>query len=320
MIKAAIDRGRTALEARRDWGFDRSQYLNSSEAARCIRWLWYDKNTPEQAEPQSWGFARRGSHGEEYVVASLRATNEVSVSMCGNDQQSLRDDKRRLSATPDGVIRFADGPDMGLEIKTIDPRTNVSRLPKAEHVVQFQIAMALINEQTSYTLSSGLLVYMDASNYDNVYEFTIPADASILDRYAKKASKLFSAGSAERLDREGRRSNGCTYCPFKKVCGVPESRGYSAPAAGVGDVAFRLVAVQDDIERLSREKDDLKETLRGQLAGPGKVIIGDVEVTLSLVKGRASLDRQAVAAAGIDLSPFEKVGSPSERLTVNRLK
>jgi len=39
-------------------------------------------------------------------------------------------------------------------------------------------------------------------------------------------------------------------------------------------------------------------------------------VTYFPVKGRLSLDRKAVEAAGIDLSPFETPGDPGERLTI----
>jgi hypothetical protein len=49
------------------------------------------------------------------------------------------------------------------------------------------------------------------------------------------------------------------------------------------------------------------------------MIVGNIEVSMSLTKGRASLDRKAVAAAGIDLTPFEKVGAPVERLNVKRV-
>ena len=55
------------------------------------------------------------------------------------------------------------------------------------------------------------------------------------------------------------------------------------------------------------------------MRGTKKVIVGDVEVSISQTKGRVSLNRKAVAAAGINLSPFETVGAPSERLTVQRI-
>ena len=75
-----------------------------------------------------------------------------------------------------------------------------------------------------------------------------------------------------------------------------------------------------DIEdQLKEEKAGLKEDLLAGVGPAGKAIVNDIEVSVSMAKGRASLDRQAVAAAGIDLSRFEKTGAPTERLNVKRI-
>ena len=323
-MKNLIMQGRAAIEARLDWGFDRTQFLNSSEAGDCIRKLWYAKHTPEAAAEQDWGFARRGSHGESYVTDSLRANNSISLELADDDQRSLQDKKRRLSATPDGVIKVDDGDWEGLEIKTIDPRTNLRNLPKTNHLIQFKIAMALVNQETDYTVKQGRLLYMDASNFNAIQEFKIGADSSILDSYAKKAKRVFSAASPDSLDREGKRDGGCKFCSFTEVCGVS---GVSSPrkrtviAGGAPQIAVRYVAIKDQIDTLKAEQDSLKEDLKGELAmrGTAKLLAGDIEISISQANGRVSLNRKAVAAAGIDLSPYETVGAPSERLTVQRL-
>jgi len=59
--------------------------------------------------------------------------------------------------------------------------------------------------------------------------------------------------------------------------------------------------------------------MKSVLQTAGHMIVGNIEVSMSLAKGRASLDRKAVAAAGIDLTPFEKIGAPVERLSVKRV-
>ena len=66
---------------------------------------------------------------------------------------------------------------------------------------------------------------------------------------------------------------------------------------------------------------NLKEDWKSKVLSRGtkKVKCGDGEVSRSQTKGRASRNRKAVAAAGINLAPFETVGSPSERLTVQRI-
>lgn len=319
-MKNLIMQGRSAIEARHNWGFDRTEFLNSSEAGDCIRKIWYGKHTPEAAEEQDWGFARRGSHGESYVTDSLAANNSVALDMIGDNQLSLQDKKRRLSATPDGVIKIGDGDWEGLEIKTIDPRTNLRNLPKTNHLIQFKIAMALINQETDYRVTQGRLLYMDASNFNAIQEFKIGVDDGILDSYAKKAKRVFTAPSADGLDREGKRDGGCKFCSFTEVCGVsaaPRKR----VTGGASGSAVRYVAIKDQIDTLKAEQDSLKEDLKGELAlrGTDKLIAGDIEVSISQAKGRASLNRKAVAAAGIDLSPFETVGAPSERLTVQRI-
>ena len=62
-----------------------------------------------------------------------------------------------------------------------------------------------------------------------------------------------------------------------------------------------------------------ERAMKQALQSVGPMIVGNIEVSMSLTKGRASLDRKAVAAAGIDLTPFEKVGAPVERLNVKRV-
>jgi|TARA_R110000823_G_scaffold306475_1_gene428904 CRISPR/Cas system-associated exonuclease Cas4 (RecB family) len=319
-IKDAVMQGRSAIEARHAWGFDRKDYLNSSEAGDCIRKIWYAKHTPEDAAEQDWGFARRGSHGESYVTDSLAANNSVTLDMVGGNQRSLQDKQRRLSATPDGVLKIDDGEWEGLEIKTIDPRTNLRNLPKANHLIQFKIAMALVNQETEYTVSQGRLIYMDASNFNSITEFKIEADNSILDSYAKKAKRVFSAASPDSLDREGKRNGGCKFCSFTEVCGVSAPVRGQENAGGMTAAARRYVDIKDQVDRLKIEQDGLKEDLKSGLATLGKstAIAGDIEVSIKQAKGRASLNRKAVTAAGIDLSPFETVGAPSERLSVQR--
>jgi len=321
-VKAAVMTGRSAIEGRKDWGFDRSKYLNASEAGQCIRQLWYSKHTPEAATAQEWGYARRGSHAETYVVESLRATNSVDLQRAGEYQVSVQDEARRLSATPDGFIKFDDGSVLGLEVKSIDPRTNRSNLPKAEHVLQLQLAMGIANP----TVKVGLLVYIDASNFDDIIQFEIPADPAALDRAAAKAKKVFNTKAVDSLDREGRRSkDGCQYCPFTATCGVDLADAPSRKRANRGSrfdiAAVRYMEIKDTEAALENEKKALAEDIKSELISRSvnKAVVGDIEVSLSITKGRASLDRKAVAAAGIDLSPFETTGAPSERLSVQRV-
>ncbi len=61
---------------------ERRSYMNASEALGCIRKQWYSKHQPDQGEPQSWGFARRGRGVEEHVVRCLIAAG-VDLRLAG---------------------------------------------------------------------------------------------------------------------------------------------------------------------------------------------------------------------------------------------
>jgi hypothetical protein len=324
-MKSLVIGGQRLLDTDHDWGFDRAKFLNSSEADNCIRQLWYDKNGVE-GEEQEWGFAWRGRMAEEYVVRCLRARNDVSLACAGGEQRSYPDETLRLSATPDGEISIEEGPWRGIEIKSIDPRTNRSNLPKPAHITQLQIAMELRNmthADACPPLTEGVLLYIDASNYNDIIEFTVQGDPTILGTYAQKAAKVFRTKNVDNLDREGKRNGGCTYCPHKVTCGVtldgPQTRQRVRRGSNLDAAAQEYMAIKEAADAASLRLDGLKEDIKSGLNGRSKIIVGNIEVSLQAVKGRETLDKKAVSAAGIDLSPFTKTGASSERLMLKRI-
>jgi hypothetical protein len=326
-----ILRGQASLDEKASERFEgRDAYLNASEAGTCIRKQWYQRNAKGKAAPQNWGYARRGSHGERYLVSAMREAVESTGDrfiLAGDDQVTVRDEARKLSATPDGLILYAD---RGVvpEFKTIDPRTNRKNLPKDKHILQLQIGMALLaQEMPELPALSGRLIYMDASNYDDIVSFDVSFDENILKHAAKRASKLLRTKSAGPLDREGKANGGkeCkTECPFKDHCGVDlaedSTRKRANRNSNLDGAAVRFMELKDAEDEISVEKAVLAEEIKSGLIARGvnNVIVGDITVNLAVAKGRASLDKKAVAAAGIDLAPFTTVGSPTERLTVKR--
>jgi CRISPR/Cas system-associated exonuclease Cas4 (RecB family) len=223
-IKNKIDEGRSSLEEKEGFNVDRSKYMNASEADSCIRRQWYSKNGTE-TEDQDWGFARRGSHGEKYLVESLKAAG-LPLKWVGDEQKSWADEETRISATPDGVIEFEDE-FVGLEFKTIDPRTNMHNLPRPSHLTQLRLSMALINKlhyskQDSLQVGRGLLVYMNASNFNEITQFKVLYRENILKEYAPRAEKILTSKSDKTLEQEGVANGkyGCNYCPYKNPCGV----------------------------------------------------------------------------------------------------
>ncbi len=127
-----------------------------------------------------------------------------------------------------------------------------------------------------------------------------------------------------RLPREGK-SNGyeCRSCAFKDECLADPAAADTVAAKGRKGTRL-AIAVQDYVEAKAVEADaktklaGASERIKAELAKK-KTDKADVDgrlVSVSTSAGRKSLDRKAVEAAGIDLTPFEKVGAPSTRLTV----
>lgn len=322
-LKRAVLAGADVIDARKTWSVDRSKYLNASEALSCIRRQWFAKR--DDAPPaQDWGFARRGSHGEKYVVDALRASG-LELLGAGEDQTSIADDVRRISATPDGVIYNASGPSLSLEIKTIDPRTNRANLPRNEHVIQIQIGMELLREQRGIDIDGGFLLYMDASNYNQIDVFPIARNPAVLDDMEARARLVLRTKNVDRLDREGKARGACKTCPYAERCGVDLSEAKPMTRSNRGsalDAAVRrYVELTEEMDAMSDEKALLAEEIKVELRqrNTSATVVGDIKVELTSVAGRSSLDQKAMEKAGIDLAPFKKIGLPSERLTVKAI-
>jgi hypothetical protein len=323
MIKDLILGGAQALDDDEGFSIDRSKYMNASSAESCIRKQWFERHLP--AVEQDWGFARRGKQGELYLVDCLMASG-ADLMYCGADQVSIISEEHRISATPDGYMATDQGW-VGMEFKTIDPRTNRNYLPRADHITQLQIGMEIANLQGDDFPHpiSGKLIYMDASNYNDILEFDVPRDRDILDRMAPRAKKMLNAKGADRLDREGKRSGECKKyggCPFAEQCGI-EVEGEAHVTRGNRGSGFDsavqayVLAKGEEAEAKAR-KDNAAETIKAELLSRNakELIVGNHRVSMTIVAGRRSYDWKTMEQAGIDLSPFMSTGKPSERLTV----
>lgn len=328
--QAAVLTGIAAIESRNELDHaERAKWLNASEAGTCIRKQWYRKHMPETAGEDTRGYARRGQHGETYLLDAMRAAN-VPLVWSGDEQITIQDTKRKISATGDGIITLDDRW-IPLDLKTIDPRFNRANFPKPHHVTQLQITMALIAEQVDIPkgvkMDMGLLVYMDASNYDDIVQFEIPHDPGILDKMKARANKVLRSKTPDALDREGKTKGGkeCRVeCPFNDVCGVKleaaEGRKKANRGSVLDDAAVRYMDAKDEIERLETDKDLAAEDVKVEMHKRKKseLMVGNIQILLETMVGRKSLDKKAATAAGIDLSPYEKTGASFERLTLKR--
>lgn len=323
----SIRRGANLLHDSIVWGFDRSKYANASEMDTCIRKQWYGKNKPKAEEDRGRGYANRGYNIERWAIECMVAAN-MPVRFVLEEQVSLQDKERKISATGDGVLDWGDTWEP-FDIKSIDPRMNKANLPKPHHVTQLKISMALINDQLKpdgVKMSHGFLYYVDASDYDKIEEFKIELDEGILEDRAKRAKKLLTTRNVAGLDREGRTRGGkeCrTECGFKEICGVVldgeeattkkrANRGSSLDAS-----AQQYMDLKTQMVSLKGVQDEVKETIKQELKKRDKtnVMVGDISVVLK-TQTKTSLDKKAMIADGIDVPSYEKTGAPFEVLTV----
>ena len=185
--------------------------------------------------------------------------------------------------------------------------------------------MELLRKHRGLDIESGLIVYMDASNFNQLDIYPVGRNPHLLDDMALRAGQVLRTRNVDRLDREGRATGACKTCPYAERCGVDltETRAFTRSNRGsqLDAIVTRYVEIKETQDELSDEKDKLAEEIKEELRkrNTSSTVCGDVEIELASVAGRSSLDQKAMEKAGIDLAPFKKIGLPSERLTVKAL-
>jgi len=335
---------------------DREQTVGASEVGQCARRVYYDKmagdphyganKDPDFAD--SWGARLRGTAFEEKLwYPALKAKFGDKLLYAGLDQRTLADGY--LSATPDGLLigqprdllAHLGIPDIGergelvLEAKTIDPRARLDHA-KAEHAFQTQVQLGLFHERTPHRPQFALISYADASFWNEVTEFVIPFNPTIYANAKTRADRIMLATDAHDLEPEGWIAGGkeCNRCQFTRACGqerttVPYDTDETADpqfVAEIRDLARAAKAHEADADgataALRKVQHEIRERLREK--GLRRVSGFGVRVSWSPVKGRTSIDleqlRAGAAATGFDVTPYEKVGDPSDRLVIQTLE
>ena len=267
------------------------------------------------------------------MVSRLREAN-VPMQFTGDEQLGLRDEERRLSATPDGLVWDTDNDDgwIAIEFKTIDPRVNRSYLPKAEHITQVQLGAAMMTEMGDdlhelggHPIKACKLIYMCASNFSDILEFDLPCKPDITNKLAKRASILLDAKAAEELHREGtetRNKSECKQrCAFTEICGVAGA-GISMMQAKqsasdlTSNIGEFLVSKDAEVEAKMR-KDAAGEQIKSLLKREGMTTLDVDGHAVKLTSRKGNVSYAAVVkdhCQGVDLEPY--CGASVEMLTV----
>ena len=340
MIKDALLEFGTAANVK-VWEHDRSKTVGGSEIGHCARHVWYVKKgaKPDTEIKQSSGAALRGTLIENhYWLPALQKKYGERLIWAGKDQKTFAD--KFLSVTPDGLItnlkrdalkglgiKDIKGDCVVVESKSIDPRVNLSK-EKSGHHFQTQVQMGMIRAMTHWKPSYAVISYVDASFLDEVDEFVVEFDPKIFKTAHDRAEEILTAKKPEQLKPEGWIAGGreCGYCAFRKQCDrlrrtppaqeQPVDKQFAAYMHGkvsdINAIELRVETLQTTLKALQEEvKQDLKAHNTRKVPGI---------VNWSAVKGRVSYNDKAIRELaqkkGIDISKFETVGEPTDRLQI----
>jgi hypothetical protein len=348
-ISAAADAFARSLRRQFD---DRLSTIGGSDIGKCLRQIYCSKSegtcyevprNPDHID--GWGATLRGTLIENhFAVPALRKAYGSKLLYAGAEQRTLT--SGFLSATPDALL--VDLPDttlshlgvpslggdgsLALEIKSIDPRVGIME-PRPAHVYQSQVQLGLIHEVTPHRPEHGLVIYFNASFLDELREFPVKRDPEIFAAAKRRARTIMTAKSMAELPPEGWLGGGgeCESCAWSHACGHERGRmAMTAKTPPTPEFIAEATMLARDVKQLEAEADAATVRYRGRRhelvtllrANGHRSIIGNgVAVSWTSVKARMTYSgegvRKAATGAGLDLSPFEHTGAPSDRLTIS---
>jgi hypothetical protein len=209
---------------------DRSSYVTASEIGYCARKIKFDKLASKLSKTKpgytktvstdDWGYWERGHNVEAWVIEQIRQgwdNPDWELLYMGHEQVSFIDGVQ--SGTPDvAAVNEKEGFVIAVDIKSIDPRTNVKRLPKIAHVAQVTQNCDLMSVNMDLSPGGGFLFYIDASNYKLQYPHVVEWDEMHADRLQARAEMIMAADSPADLEPEGLYTDGCKYCNHTAAC------------------------------------------------------------------------------------------------------
>ena len=340
-VKDMADRHVAANQ--KHWSHDRRTTVGASEVFLCSRRTAYVKaeTAPDAGYEDSYGARVRGdlieNHFWEPAIRGQKPDG-VQFLFAGREQKTLVDGY--LSATSDGLLvgvapdalAHHGIPDLGsdvlvVECKSIDPRVSLKEA-KSEHSGQTQVQMGLIRACTPYRPNFALISYADASFLDTITEFAVAFDPTVYAAAKARAGKIMLAEDPAELPPEGKIAGGdeCKHCAFHRRCQGSQVASIPKDSVPIGDNAMaslKALVEQHETadataEAAGKRREEIREQVRVLLRDLGtRKVAGDgFSISWFPVKGRKSLDRKAAERAGLDLSPFDREGDPTERLTI----
>lgn len=334
------------------WKHDRCQSCGASECFGCIRKGWFAKHNAEQ-DPNyqnKWGALQRGDLIENHFVEPaarffLDSLHDARLIWGGQSQRTIIDG--RLSATPDGLVIGVDDDALAhygvaslgntgcfnFEVKSIDPRVNLKE-EKSVHRGQVQIQMGLTRLKTKYQPNFAIIIYVDASFFDDIDIFVVPFDQHVFDIAVERANLMFDTKDPAELMTEGKIDNVCEYCPYTEICAKTDrlrtptkgeaSRKNETPLVLLEEFEVlarteraahnaKKISEADHVEASERLKHWLRETGVKKAQAPD----GSIKASISWIKGRSSPDIEAMRADGVDVDKYLRTGEGHARLTIS---
>jgi len=341
----------------KEWMYDRGESVGASEVYGCLREAWFKKRGKDFGFEQDadftqrWGATERGNVIENNFVVpavSNHLPEGLELLYQGENQTTLVDG--RASATPDGLIRGLPWgaavvvkyrkhiiriPDIksdciNLEVKSIDPFTNIND-EKQKHNYQTHMQVGLIREKTQWKPVFSIILYINASWLDEITPFVIEFDEDIYAIGKGRAEDVFEVTNPNDIIPEGRMDGSCDYCAFKVACGttildnMPEADSEGDVhdedvldfSTYVSDYKAAQASKADNERAMKIAQERIKEILTENRVRKAPLPNDGGSVSWSQVKGKKTLDKDAMEEDGIDLEKYMKTGQPYDRLNIN---
>lgn len=238
---------------------------------------------------------------------------------------------------PEGEHDFTKQDSVVLEMKSFDPRLTLTH-EKSVHRGQTQMQMGMIRDTTEYKPNYAILIYVNASWLDDIRIFVIPFSETEYQTGRARNERVFETTDPGKLHAEGKLDGMCDYCKYQGECAkvsvkrVPKKTDpLKAADIAAQDTQLvanldRLTAVHGELKHTEKktkaELEEINEQIRQALidAGQSRAAGDDWKIAYTAQKGRKTISKDLMVAAGLDPDDFTTEGAGFEKLTVTHAK